>query len=69
MPTTLSGEQWIAITVAAVTLLGVAFGRLPLTSLNRASIALIGATTMVLTDVLDLQSALRLIDGEIIVIS
>jgi Na+/H+ antiporter NhaD/arsenite permease-like protein len=51
-----------------LTLAGVAVGRVPKIHLNRASIALIGASLLVLFGVQDIHSAWQLIDGDIIVL-
>lgn len=64
----LSTPQVLTLAIALLTLTGVAFGRLPLTRLSRAGIALLGASLLLLTGVLDLPAAWRLIDGDIIVL-
>lgn len=64
----LSTPQVLTLAIALLTLAGVAFGRLPLTRLSRAGIALLGASLLLLTGVLDLPAAWRLIDGDIIVL-
>lgn len=60
--------QWLAAAVALLTLLGVSFGRLPGLPLNRAGIALLGSSALVLAGVVDVPAAWRLIDGDVIVL-
>lgn len=64
----LTPDAWIAIVVAAATLAGVAFGRLPFVPLDRAGFALVGAATLLWTGVLDLRVAWSLIDAEVLVL-
>ena len=60
--------QWITLLIVFITLAGIAIGRTPKIKLNRASMALIGASLLVLLGVQDIHSAWDLIDGEIIVL-
>ena len=60
--------QLLALTVAGVTLAGVAFGRLPFVPLDRAGFALVGAATLLLTGVVDLHEAAALVDAEVLVL-
>ena len=64
----LSQQQTITLIIALITLTGIAIGRTPKIKLNRASIALIGASLLVLFGVQDIDSAWELIDGEILVL-
>ncbi len=64
----MTNQQVITLVIVLLTLAGVAVGRVPKIHLNRASIALIGASLLVLLGVQDIQSAWRLIDGDIIVL-
>jgi Na+/H+ antiporter NhaD/arsenite permease-like protein len=64
----LSSDAWIALGVAAVTLAGVAFGRLPFVPLDRAGFALVGAAALLATGVLDLAGAAALVDAEVLVL-
>ncbi len=64
----LTSEQWITLVITLLTLAGIAIGRTPKIKLNRTSMALIGASLLVLFDVQDIRSAWKLIDGEIIVL-
>lgn len=64
----LSPDAWIAVAVAAVTLAGVAFGRLPFVPLDRAGFALVGAATLLATGVVDLHAAADLVDAEVLVL-
>lgn len=59
-------SQTFTLAVTLVTLLGVAFGRLPGLPLNRAATALVGAGVLLAAGVLELHEAWALIDGEII---
>jgi Na+/H+ antiporter NhaD/arsenite permease-like protein len=64
----LEPHQSIALVVAALTLAGVAFGRLPFVPLDRAGFALVGAAALLVTGVLDLQEAAALVDAEVLVL-
>jgi Na+/H+ antiporter NhaD/arsenite permease-like protein len=64
----LSFEAWTAVAVAAVTLVGVALGRLPLVPLDRAGFALVGVAALLVTGVLDLDTAAALVDTEVLVL-
>jgi Na+/H+ antiporter NhaD/arsenite permease-like protein len=63
-----TNQQLITLFIVLLTLAGVAVGRVPKIHLNRASIALIGASLLVLFGVQDSHSAWQLIDGDIIVL-
>jgi Na+/H+ antiporter NhaD/arsenite permease-like protein len=63
-----TNQQLITLVIALFTLAGVAIGRVPKIHLNRASIALIGASLLVLFGVQDVHSAWQLIDGDIIIL-
>jgi len=54
--------QIFTAAVASLTLLGVALGRLPALKMNRATIALVGATLLVAGGVLSLDQAYRAVD-------
>jgi Na+/H+ antiporter NhaD/arsenite permease-like protein len=62
----LTTQQWLTLIIAFFTLAGIAVGRVPRIKLNRASIAFIGASLLVLVGVQDVHGAWRLIDGDII---
>jgi Na+/H+ antiporter NhaD/arsenite permease-like protein len=64
----LSSDAWISVVVAAATLAGVAFGRLPFVPLDRAGFALVGAAALLVSGVLDLHAAAALIDAEVLVL-
>ncbi len=64
----MTNQQIITLVIALLTLAGVAIGRVPKIHLNRASIALIGASLLVLFGVQDVHSAWQLIDGDIILL-
>jgi Na+/H+ antiporter NhaD/arsenite permease-like protein len=68
MTAVLSQQQTVTLLITLLTLTGIAIGRTPKIKLNRAGIALIGASLLVLFGVQDIQSAWQLIDGEIIVL-
>ena len=54
--------QWLASAVIIVTLIGVAVGRFPRLHMNRATIALVGATTLIVLGAIPLQSAYAALD-------
>lgn len=63
--------SWLTIAaggVIAVTLVGVAVGRYPALKMNRATIALVGATSLVALGVLDLEQAYRVVDWNTVVL-
>jgi Na+/H+ antiporter NhaD/arsenite permease-like protein len=66
--TSVTPQQIITLVIALLTLAGIAVGRVPKIHLNRASIALIGASLLVLFGVQDIHSAWRLVDGDIIIL-
>lgn len=68
MATPLPPDAWIALGVAAATLVGVAFGRLPGVPLDRAGFALVGAAALLVAGVVDLEAAVALVDAEVIVL-
>ncbi|TVR94614.1 MAG: anion transporter [Trueperaceae bacterium] len=68
MTTPLDLDAWIALAVAGVTLVGVAFGRLPGVPLDRSGFALVGAATLLALGVVDLETAAHLVDVEVIVL-
>lgn len=54
--------------MSAFTLVGVAFGRLPLVPTNRSSIAFIGASVLIVAGVVTPAEAWQLIDGDVILL-
>jgi Na+/H+ antiporter NhaD/arsenite permease-like protein len=54
--------------VIVITLIGVAIGRYPRLNMNRATIALVGATLLIVLGALDLEAAYRAIDWNTIVL-
>lgn len=64
----LEAEAWLSLIVAALTLAGVAFGRLPALRLSRAGVAFVGAAALVLLGVIDVHLLWELIDGETLVL-
>ncbi|UCF38306.1 MAG: anion transporter [Acidobacteriota bacterium] len=57
-----SAASWAAPLIFAVTIIGVAVGRFPYLRMNRATIALVGATALVLFGGISLDSAFDLLD-------
>lgn len=58
----MSLTQSLALGIIVLTLAGVAVGRYPWLRMNRASIALVGATALVLVGALELEDAYRAVD-------
>lgn len=54
--------QWIALLIAALTFAGIAIGRLPPLRMNRATIALVGATSLAVIGTVSIETAFDLID-------
>ncbi len=66
-----SSMSWIQIVtaiIASLTLVGVAIGRLPALKMNRATIALVGATLLVVIGALGLEDAFRAVDWNTILL-
>lgn len=59
----MSSQQWLAAILVAVTLVGVAVGRYPALKMNRATIALVGATLLIALGAISLDEAFEAIDG------
>ncbi len=64
----MSALQIATAVIAAVTLVGVAVGRWPWLKMNRATIALVGATVLIALGVIPLEQAYRAIDWNTIVL-
>lgn len=64
----MSGLQFATAAIVAVTLVGVAVGRWPWLKMNRATIALVGATVLIAIGVIPLEQAYRAIDWNTIVL-
>jgi Na+/H+ antiporter NhaD/arsenite permease-like protein len=64
----MSALQIATALIAAVTLVGVAVGRWPWLKMNRATIALVGATVLIALGVIPLEQAYRAIDWNTIVL-
>ncbi|HEX7002410.1 MAG TPA: SLC13 family permease [Trueperaceae bacterium] len=58
----------LSLVIGLLTLLAVAFGRVPGVDLSRAVLALAGAVALVVCGATDLPSALRHVDGEVLVL-
>jgi Na+/H+ antiporter NhaD/arsenite permease-like protein len=54
--------QWLALPIIAATLVGVAVGRYPWLRMNRATIALLGATLLILAGAIPLERAYAALD-------
>ncbi|MEO5349155.1 MAG: anion transporter [Magnetococcus sp. YQC-3] len=61
-------QETLWLLIIAITLTGVAIGRLPGLSMNRASICMAGGTLLVLTGAISHQEAMRAIDMDTIVL-
>jgi Na+/H+ antiporter NhaD/arsenite permease-like protein len=64
----MSGLQTATAAIVIVTLLGVAVGRWPWLKMNRATIALVGATVLIALGVIPLEQAFRAVDWNTIVL-
>lgn len=60
--------QWLATGIVFVTLVGVAVGRYPWLHMNRATIALVGATVLMLVGAIPLEAAYRALDMNTLVL-
>ncbi len=64
----MTGLQIFTTVVASVTLVGVAIGRWPGLRMNRATIALVGATVLIASGVIPLEAAYRAVDWNTLVL-
>ncbi len=64
----MSGQEWFVALVATLTLIGVAVGRWPWLRMNRATIALVGATVLVGSGMLTLPQAYAAVDWNTILL-
>jgi Na+/H+ antiporter NhaD/arsenite permease-like protein len=64
----MSSLQIVTAIVVTATLVGVAIGRWPWLKMNRATIALVGATALIAIGVIPLERAFRAVDGNTIVL-
>ena len=60
--------QWLSAGIVALTLVGVAVGRYPWLHMNRATIALVGATLLMALGVIPLDAAYRAVDWNTILL-
>jgi Na+/H+ antiporter NhaD/arsenite permease-like protein len=60
--------KWLAAAIIAMTLMGVAVGRYPWLRMNRATIALVGATLLMALGVIPLEAAYRAVDWNTILL-
>ena len=66
--TAMTALQLATAVIAAITLVGVAIGRWPWLRMNRATIALVGATALIAIGVIPLEAAYRAIDWNTLVL-
>jgi Na+/H+ antiporter NhaD/arsenite permease-like protein len=59
---------WLVVAIFSVTYLGLALGKVPWLRIDRAGIALVGATLMIVTGLLPLPEAVRSVDYEAIIL-
>lgn len=59
---------WLALLVIIVTIIGVALGRYPLLRMNRATIALVGATILIAMGAISLEGAYETLDLDTLVL-
>jgi Na+/H+ antiporter NhaD/arsenite permease-like protein len=59
---------WLTVVIFSLTYLGLALGKIPWLRIDRAGIALVGATLMMLSGVLPLREAVRAVDYETILL-
>lgn len=64
----MTSSQVLTAAIVAITLIGVAIGRWPWLRMNRASIALVGATVLISLGIIPLEQAYRAIDWNTIVL-
>src|SRR5687768_13961698 len=64
----MSGLQAATVIIVVITLVGVAIGRWPWLKMNRATIALVGATALIALGVIPLEQAFRAVDWNTIVL-
>ena len=64
----MSGFDWLVAALVTVTLIGVAIGRYPWLKMNRATIALVGATLLIALGALTLDEAYRAVDWNTILL-
>ena len=63
-----SNTFWLTVAIFSLTYLGLALGRVPWLRIDRAGIALVGATLMIVSGVLPLPEAVRSVDYETIIL-
>jgi Na+/H+ antiporter NhaD/arsenite permease-like protein len=62
MPTLSTLTYWLALPIIVITLIGVAVGRYPVLRMNRATIALAGATLLMVIGAIPLETAYAALD-------
>jgi Na+/H+ antiporter NhaD/arsenite permease-like protein len=64
----MAGQFWIGLGIVFLTLVGVSVGRFPYLRMNRATIAFVGATALILSGAINLETAYQAIDMNTIVL-
>jgi Na+/H+ antiporter NhaD/arsenite permease-like protein len=60
--------EWISLIIILLTILGVALGSFPVLRMNRTTIALVGATSLILIGAISLENAIQAIDFDTIIL-
>ncbi len=64
----MSGFEYLILSIIIITLFGIAVGSLPKLRMNRATIALVGATVLIIVGALNLEDAYKAIDINTIIL-
>lgn len=64
----MSGFEYLILSIIVITLFGIAVGSLPKLRMNRATIALVGATVLIIVGALNLEDAYKAIDINTIIL-
>ncbi|HMN47524.1 MAG TPA: anion transporter [Ignavibacteriaceae bacterium] len=64
----MSGFEYLILSIIIITLFGIAVGSLPKLKMNRATIALVGATVLIIVGALNLEDAYKAIDINTIIL-
>jgi Na+/H+ antiporter NhaD/arsenite permease-like protein len=60
--------EWISLIIILLTILGVALGSYPVLRMNRTTIALVGATSLIVIGAISLENAIQAIDFDTIIL-
>ena len=60
--------EWISLVIILLTILGVALGSYPVLRMNRTTIALVGATSLIVIGAISLENAVQAIDFDTIIL-